>query len=171
MPELEPIGQTQGIKHYKTGQTPSLPPSSPGGMLRKLPPLIKPQEMPPEIMKRIIKDSTDFVTIREMLKAYQRTGDNKAWDTFRQKIPDDILGLWGSILSECRRNGFIGPWAHDEKIHWRQILSTNKVVGDLCTLCKRECKRREDIDSGENKLRWLADNNFEEPKPCWEEVT
>ncbi len=123
-------------------------------------------------MRRILKvveldHSADFVSLVKILQEYQRPGENRAWDTVRIKIPEDLLAIWGEILSECRRNGFIGPWAYGEKIHWRQVLSDNEAQGDLCTMCARECQRREDLNSGEFTKRRGADPNYTEPKPCW----
>ena len=123
-------------------------------------------------MRRILKvvelsHSTDFVSIREMLKTYQKGKDYVGWDNFRQKIPEDILLIWAEILRECRRNGYIAPWAYEDSIKWMQVISINNVQGDLCGLCERNCERRDDFNSGEMKKRRLADHNFVEPSPCW----
>ncbi len=172
--ELEPIGQTQEIHRYKTGKTQKYKAPSPSGRLLKNPPVVIPEEMPATTMRRIFRESNlstspDYNTIITLLTTYQRQGDNRRWDDFRHKIPDPLLKLWGDLLIECRRNDFVAPKAENGNIAWRQLYSTNDIKnGDLCTLCDRECKRREKIDSGEMKRLRLLDNTAQEPKPCWE---
>jgi len=99
---------------------------------------------------------------------------------FREKIPVLLLKIWGNVLIDCRRNGFINPRVEGGdlvkgeyeggKIVFQQIISTDDRPGDLCMLCDRDCKRREQIESGEmKKIRFFnKDNaNWQEPKPCW----
>ena len=70
---------------------------------------------------------------------------------------------------ECRRNGFIGPRAENGGISWRQVISTNDIQnGDLCTMCDRECVKRERIDSGEAKKMKIINPNYHQEKKCWE---
>jgi hypothetical protein len=171
MSELELLGQTREIKTYNLKQTPKSPVSSPGTLRHR--PLINPEEFPLQTMRRIFKvveldHSSDFLTIRDLIRTYQKQGENRKWDEFRHKIPDPLLSLWEEVLSECRRNGFVGPWVEDDTIKWKQLLSVNNAQGDLCTLCSRECRRREEINSGESRQRRQNDINYEEPKPCWE---
>jgi len=173
MSELEPVGQTQEIRHYKTEKTQKYKSHSPSGKLLKNPPVVIPQEMPRTTMRRIfqesnLSESADYRTIITLLTTYQRQGDNRRWDEFRHKIPDPLLKIWGDILIECRCNGFVAPRAENGEIIWRQIYSTTDIKnGDLCTLCDRECKRREKVDSGEMKRLRLLDSTIQEPKPCW----
>ena len=168
---LEPVGQTQGIRHYKVGQTPTSPQYGQKETLLRRRPLISPEEFPGATMRRILgvaalEHSADHSAMVKMLREYQRTGENRSWDTFRTKIPDDLLATWREILTECRRNGFVGPWAYEDKIHWRQVTSIRP--GELCDLCERDCQRREDISSGESKRKKAENPNYQEPKRCWE---
>lgn len=127
-------------------------------------------------MRRIFRESNlsksaDYNTIVTLLTTYQRQGDNRRWDEFRHKIPDPLLKIWGDLLIECRRNGFVAPKAENGNIIWRQIYSNNDIInGDLCTLCDRECQRREKINSGEMKRLKQLNNGAQEPKPCWVEA-
>jgi len=102
------------------------------------------------------------------LTTYQRQGDNRRWDEFRNKIPSPLLKLWGDLLIECRRNGFVGPKIIDGKIVWYQVIGDHREQnGDLCTMCERDCMRRERIDSGEMKYIRLINKDIHEQKPCW----
>jgi hypothetical protein len=124
-------------------------------------------------MRRILKvnelsTSLDYETIVTHLTQYQKQGENRRWEEYRVKIPPPVLKIWGEILTDCRRNGFINPHVWDGKIMWNQIIATGPAeTTDLCTLCDRVCQRREDIDTGEGKRMKTLDNNYEEPKPCW----
>ena len=169
-----PIGQIHEIKHYGLGKTSRLPQLPPSGRLTKKPPVIKPEELPETTMRRILQasklqDSAEYKSIAEYLATYQRQGDYRRWDEFRNKIPLELLKIWGDILIECRRNGFCLPRAENNQIMWRQVISTNKIRnGDLCTMCDRDCKRRKAIDSGDAKQRKMIDPKYQEQKPCWD---
>ena len=176
MAELEPIGQTQEIEHYNPERTQKSPQSPPSGRLTKKPPVIKPAELPETTMRRILHasrlhDNADYISIVGYLTAYQRQGDNRRWDEFRNKIPAELLKLWGDILIECRRNGFCLPRAENDQIRWRQVINTNDIPnGDLCIMCDRECKIRETIDSGQDKRRRLTSNQgIRETRKCWQD--
>jgi len=126
-------------------------------------------------MRRILQasklqDSTEYKSIAEYLATYQRQGDYRRWDEFRNKIPLELLKIWGDILIECRRNGFCLPRAENNQIMWRQVISTNKIRnGDLCTMCDRECSIRERLDSGEAKRVRLMDSEAKEARKCWQD--
>jgi hypothetical protein len=112
-----------------------------------------------------------YAAIRDYLSTFQRQGEHRSWDIFREKIPAVLLKAWGDVMVECRRNGFIGPRPEGDKIVFRQVISTTERTGDLCTMCVRACRRREQLDSGELKV--IKDHNrnnphWKEPKPCWE---
>ena len=126
-------------------------------------------------MRRILQasklqDSAEYKSIAEYLATYQRQGDYRRWDEFRNKIPLELLKIWGDILIECRRNGFCLPRAENNQIMWRQVISTNKIRnGDLCTMCDRECSIRERLDSGEAKRIRLMDSEAKEARKCWQD--
>jgi len=174
MVELEQIGQTQEIQRYNQKKMPRYKEPSRSGRLLKNPPLVIPEELPITTMCRIfqtskLSESADYNLIVILLTTYQRQGINRQWDVFRLKLPDPLLKLWGDLLIECRRNGFVLPRAEDGQITWRQVCCTGRVsnYGDQCTMCERQCGRREKINSGEMKRLRLLDKNFQEPKPCW----
>ncbi len=112
--------------------------------------------------------NADYMSIVGYLTTYQRQGENRRWEDFRNKIPPPLLKLWGDILIDCRRNGFISPMVEQERIIWRQVTSNDDHKnGDLCTMCYRECRRREMIDSGDAKQLRMMNKGWHEPKPCW----
>ena len=174
MQEFVPVGQTHATKTYNQGKTQRLPQSPPSGRLLKHPPVIVPEELPETTMRRIFREgnldlSADYQSIIGYLTTYRRQGEHRRWDEFRNKIPPPLLKLWGDLLIECRRNGFVGPRVENGKIVWRQTVSTSDIQnGDLCTMCERECRRREKIDSGEWKWIKSLNKDTPEPKPCWQ---
>lgn len=112
--------------------------------------------------------SADYKSIVGYLTTFQRQGENRRWDEFRNKIPSPLLKIWGDLLIECRRNGFVQPRAEDDQIIWRQLIGKSNIKNsDLCTMCERECQKREMINSGEMKRLRLLNNEIQEPKPCW----
>jgi len=140
--------------------------------MMNLRPLVIPQETPEQTLMRIFKsvnyeNSVDFKIIIEHLGSYQKAGNNGRWDDYVNKIPDVLRKTWGLILAECARNGFIAPYVYDGKLIFRQVVTRGKQA-DLCTLCRRECLKRENTDSGEYKWRIENVNGFREPKKCWE---
>ena len=174
MSELEPVGQTWEIKRYNLGRMQKYQP--PSRDMRRNPPAVKPEELPDTTMRRIFQDSDlktnpDYNLLVSLLMTYQRAGDIKRWDDYRGKIPGPLLELFGDILVECRRNGFVNPKSDGIRIAFQQVISTTEITGDLCTLCDKFCTRREQLDNGEiKKIRNLNKNNpnWKEPKPCWE---
>ena len=142
---------------------------------RHLKPLVKPQETPEQVLTRVFKtveytNNTDYCIIINHLTAYQKAGNYRRWDEYAEKIPAEIKAKLGEILIECARNGFIAPYVYDGKLVWKRIMTHGKMTGDLCTLCRRECVKRSDIDTGVEKWRRQNQNRYEEPKKCWEEV-
>ena len=119
-------------------------------------------------MRRILK-GTDYEDIVGYLTTFQRQGDNRRWDDFRNKMPVDLLKIWGDVLIECLRNGFVGPRAENDKIVFRQIINTTLIDnGDLCTFCERDCAKREFIENGQAKYNRLAGSEYkEQQRPCW----
>ena len=113
----------------------------------------------------------EYEAMVSYLLAYQRGGDLRRWDEFRHKIPDDLLTAWGTVLIECRRNGFIGPRVENGEIVWMQVIGTTDVRnGDLCTMCDRACRRREMTDTGASKQMRLLNKGWREPRPCWDKA-
>ena len=150
---MQSTQNTSGIKHSK--------------------PLIKPQETPDAIMTRIFKtydyeNENSYKGIIKHLETYQRAGDNRRWDEYAEKIPIEARNTWAQIISECARNGFMAPYVYNEKLIWRRVMTRGVMTDNLCMLCRRECKTREDIDTGEIKWRLKNVPGFEEPKKCWE---
>jgi len=108
----------------------------------------------------------DYKIIIEHLESYQKAGENRRWDEYANRIPEQLRNTWRLILSECARNGFISPHVSNETLIFKRI-ETHGVQSDLCTLCRRECKKRDDIDTGETKWRRQNVAGYHEPLKCW----
>jgi len=120
-----------------------------------------------------------------MLSTYQRMGENKSWDTFREKVPERLLELYEKMLVECRRNGFIYPRVEGGelikgekgtlefiggRLVFQQVITTDDRSGDLCTFCDRICARRDNLNDGtikEIKEMNKENSSGREPQPCW----
>ena len=136
MGEAQAISQTTSVQHYKMQSTPR-PMKSQGAVLLDNPPVVAPEEFPTTTMCRIFKVSQhdlknypDYEDMRAYLMAFQRGGDSRRWDEFRNKISPALLSKLGDIMNECRRNGFINPTATLDGIEWMQIISTSDRAGE-----------------------------------------
>jgi hypothetical protein len=117
-----------------------------------------------------LSGNEDYKSMVLHLEAYQKMGDNRNWSEYKNRIPDKLLEKWMMILTDCRRNGFIGPVMEYGRMVWQQVVTKGEpMTGNLCTMCDRPCKRREDFNSGEEKLRRLnMRESYVEPKVCWD---
>lgn len=165
MAEPTPISTTNAVQS-RTKSTPGSP-RPPRSTTRTKPPVVIPEEFPATTMRRIFQEG-EYESMAAFLQSYQRCGDLRRWEDFRLKIPPDLLKTWGRVLVECRRNGYVRPIERDGRIVWYQILDNgHERNGDLCTLCYRECQRREWIDTGELKYIQGLNPGYQEKKPCW----
>lgn len=178
MENLTPISETTSVQRYQVTTRPTRSPGADRNGYDRLPPLVVPEEMPWQTMCRIfraanpeeLKHSPEYQDIRAYLVSYQKAGDHRRWDDFRLKIDPVLLGKWGDVLVECRRNGFVNPIAYQDMIRFAQIrATTGGLIKDLCTLCDRICHTRNFIDSGETKRMRQLNKDYSEPKKCWEE--
>lgn len=114
-------------------------------MLRKMPPLIIPERLPGRIVREHMNPD-ELKLISGFLMSYQR--GEVGWDSFRLKVPSELLAKFEMMILECRKNGFINPVAFispegQYKITWSQILSA--IPGDKCTMCiNKPCAGRDD---------------------------
>lgn len=173
------IGQTSAVMSYRMTQPPQSQKSTLIGKrltLHKKPPVIMPESFPNQTMCRILKvsnveDSPHHRAIVGMLDAYEKAGDFRKWDEFRKSFTEALLEVWGLIMVECRRNGFINPHVRKGKIVFNQVYPAwgNPIDDqtDLCTMCGRECERRTMLESGEVKRRKAFKPEYQEPAPCW----
>lgn len=173
MQEMEQIGET-GIKKYILNRT-DLPTKSTLNttVAKKLKPMIIPQETPNDVLIRIFKTTNyenmaDYESIIKHLEAYQKGGDCRKWDEYAEKIPHDLRMILKNILTECARNGFIAPYVYGRKLKWNRIMTHGPSTNDLCTLCRRDCDIRTDIETGKNKNKKQYNPEFQEPRKCWE---
>jgi hypothetical protein len=171
----QPIGQTSAVKKYQMNPKLSMHDTTPGRLLKK-PPAIKPEEFPNQTMRRIFKCSSlemslDYDVMKGHLLSYYKHGDSRKWEDYRVKIAPPLLEIWKAAMIECRRNGFINPHIRGGEIVFDQVTSTSSYgSADLCTMCDRECKRREAIETGDVKRRRGLDKGYQEPKPCWDKA-
>ena len=171
-----PLRDTDAVTQYRMHPSTPLPGQKRSTRGLKLPPLVVPEEQPSATMCRILQcneweleENADYKLLRNTLIAYAKAGDERNWDQFRAKLKNqEILPIWAMILSECARNGYVGPYAHDGKIRWRQVITAGEFNRlDLCVMCERLCDAREEIDTGRAKWRRQHDANYREPKRCW----
>jgi len=114
-----------------------------------------------------LEQNADYKLLVTLLETYYRHGPLKNWDDYRTKIPTPLLEVWGKILIECRRNGFLLLTVENGTLVFGQITS-NKTQ-DLCILCERPCVRRKLIETGVYRKRKQQNPHFQEPAPCWEQ--
>ncbi len=135
-----------------------------------------PEEQPSATMCRILQcneweleENADYKLLRNTLIAYAKAGDERNWDQFRAKLKNqEILTIWAMILSECARNGFMGPYVHDGRIRWRQVITAGEFNRlDLCVMCERLCDVREEVSTGRAKWKRQHEKNYREQVPCW----
>jgi hypothetical protein len=102
------------------------------------------------------------------LRQYHKQGDTGKWEEYRVKVLPEILATWATIMVECRRSGFVNPHIRDDGIVFNQVTATGYCEDtDLCTMCDRECRRREAIETGEDKRARLHNPDYKEDPPCW----
>jgi len=169
---MEALNESGQIRYYLNRQDKQQRSTQNGNVERQLKPLVVPEETPETTMAKIFgsasfRNLTDYEAIVKHLVAYQKTGENRRWDEYAAVMPQPLRETLAKVLKECRRNGFIAPYVFDGEIQWRRVM-THGQQGDLCTLCDRECKRRDDLESG--RFKWLREhqNGYREPKACWE---
>ena len=100
----------------------------------------------------------------EHLISYQKLGDEGHWNTYRKRIPQELLVKWLKIMKKCQSNGFIAPRVWEEKIHWKQVMTRDRSNCDQCTMCPAsfvagECK-------GKMKHKPNGERNW---TPCWKD--
>jgi hypothetical protein len=173
--EPQPIGQTYEVKKYQMNRQTRFNGSTQSGRLSKKPSVIIPEELPKTTMCRIFKvsdlsDSDEYKITMGHLRAYQKKAAFQGWDEYRKVIPEDILSTMQEIFIEFRRNGFVNPHVRDDHIVFDQVIAQGSCGDtDPCTMCFRECQKRDDIDTGEIKRQRAANGpGYEEPRLCWQ---
>lgn len=129
--------------------------------LSKLPPMVNPKRTPDEIVDRHM-DSSERVSMVNHLAAHQKA--HGEWETYRKKIPSDLLQKWQRIMAECRQNGFMAPRVHDDKIVWSQVMGfkRNYRNADECCLCSNSQTKNDCAG------QMLNDKNGQRQfVPCW----
>ena len=114
--------------------------------------------------------SPGYKIIMGHLKAYQKKAAFQAWEEYRKAIPDDMLATMQEIFIECRRNGFVNPHVRNDQIVFDQVTAQGSCGDtDPCTMCARECEKREAIDTEEiKKQRGASGTGYQEPLLCWQ---
>jgi len=170
------LHDTDAMTQYRMHPSTPLPGQKRSTRGLKLPPLVVPEEQPSATMCRILQcneweleENADYKLLRNTLIAYAKAGDERNWDQFRAKLRNqEILTIWAMILSECARNGFMGPYVHDGRIRWRQVITAGEFNRlDLCVMCERLCDVREEVSTGRAKWKRQHEKNYREQVPCW----
>lgn len=153
-------------------------PTTTAGKLRRMPPTVKPERMPDDIIRDIVPDAEDRRVLARHLIQYRKT--EAQWDDYRKKLPDALLKSLAEITAEMRRNGFFGLGAEttrDDMLRftWHQALDNRVkppiIPGTLCDACERKCARREKenwINECKRNGIELKGKMAEELPPCWE---
>ena len=169
---MDAIQDSRQIRYYLNLQDAQPRSTQSGNVRRGLKPIVTPEETPEQILAKVFgsenyRNLTDYQAIVKHLISYQKSGDNRRWDEYAGTIPQPLRDTLTRMLVECRRNGFIAPYVFDGVIQWRRIM-THGTQGDLCTLCDRDCKRRDNLESG--RVKWLREHQrgYREKNPCWE---
>ena len=69
--------------------------------------------------------------------------DRTDWAKFKNRLKSEVADKWDKAVIECRRDGFIGPYAYlldgSLKIGWWQVLERDgaSVKMDECAMCER----------------------------------
>ncbi|OPY11349.1 MAG: hypothetical protein A4E67_00247 [Syntrophaceae bacterium PtaB.Bin038] len=125
-------------------------PSTSGEKLLRLPPTVKPEERPDEIIARILPDTEDRRLLAQHLAQYGKNPEAN-WDDYRRKIPPALLAGLKEIGGEMRRNGFFGLGAEIDpsgrvRFTWWQAVDNRRkppvIKGELCDACSRPCERK-----------------------------
>lgn len=119
---------------------------------------------PNQIIDEFMDWSDKDLMIKHLI-SYQKLGDDRNWDNYRKKIPDELLQKWANIIFKCRMSGFIAPRAYDNKIVWKTMITYHPEMCDQCSVCPKtfisgECqgKLKPKMEGG----HWVR--NF---VPCW----
>ena len=108
--------------------------------LRDKPPAIIPKEMPSRTLSRLTEDEKSQVLAA--LDAYGHT-DRTDWLKFKNKLPTALATKWDEVTLECRRNGFLAPYAYWNKnklaFGWWQVMEKDgaNIKMDECSMCDR----------------------------------
>jgi hypothetical protein len=127
--------------------------------LLKQPPIVTPRKFPKQIIREVLDDDERKIML-DHLAVYQRRGDVRQWDEYRQKISVVLLEKWSQVLRKCRENGFVNPVASGDNIFWGQIIG-DRTFADKCTLC--QCN----TGNGSCQGRIDYSNNKKDFVPCW----
>lgn len=152
-------------------------PTTTAGKLRRMPPTVKPETTPDEIIREALPSLEDRRVLARHLIQYRKT--EAQWDDYRKKLPDSLLKDLAAVNAEMRRNGFYGLGAEVTKgdrlrFTWHQALDNRVkppiIPGTLCDACERPCARKEK----ENWINECKRNGIElkgamaeELTPCW----
>jgi hypothetical protein len=99
----------------------------------------------------------DYDTLKGVLVGYRKVRETMGWDQYAARLNDDIKATMAAILAECRRNGFVNPHLRDGRLVFDYVCYHPGIKGktqDQCTLCERECGRRDS-------------NGILVGSPCW----
>lgn len=161
----------------KTMQTGS-PENTNRQKLLRMPPSVKPEKSPDQIIREILPSETDRKALANFLIGYGKSKEAQ-WDDFRKKITGSLLLSLEEIMKEMRRSGFYGLGARHTQsgmlqFFWNQAtdnrIKAPIIPGTLCDACERKCPRKERENWIHNSKRngvELKGSAAEELPPCW----
>lgn len=115
--------------------------------------MIPAKHSPEQIMAKIfgvtahtLHQSTDYDLIVKHLNSYRKKA--VGWDEYARVIDDDLRETMAKVISECRRQGYIGMHVKNNRIRFYFVADNRppnqfNVQHDLCTLCERECNGKD----------------------------
>lgn len=125
--------------------------------LLKTPPLVKPEQLPSEIMADVfgcpeyeLENMPDYQSIARLLDSYGHHQHNITWTDYVRKTDSRLRDLMAQIFRTCRENGFYRPhtaWVNGKlTIVFDQMVRPKKQgkslyladPPDLCYLCEHE---------------------------------
>lgn len=118
-----------------------------------------------QIPREIIGDL--YEPLKIILIGWGKARERTSWEEYASKIAPDIRDKMAQVFKELRRNGYYNPRVREDRIvvDFCFIRETDQRQDsrDLCTVCERECSRK-DVRGVFKTL------NGSVIKKCWEEV-
>ena len=119
-------------------------------------------------MQRFLTEP-EIKAVKNHLLSYQKGGQYKNWDEYRNKIDNGLLTKFNLLRKTCRENGFINPHVSGGKIFWMQIIGKldPDILSNPCLLCENSlldgsCKGQLKIHKTKRR------NKGKDFIPCWQ---
>jgi hypothetical protein len=105
-------------------------------------------------------DYKEIEMIVHHLQIYQSGGDDRKWESYRKKVPAELLDKWRKVVYVCRMNGFINPVIISGELTWAQIIG-DRTHADQCSVCPKS------YTSGSCTGKSIINKGKFDFVPCW----